>query len=97
MTGEPLAPGQSPVPVIIIQQGHEGMAAWSGEWWVTVSAFALTLVTLLTIVHTDIILHHLVKLVRAITPPYRRTPAPSPVTDDGATLPRAPLPDEPYV
>lgn len=94
MTGEPM-PGPTPIPVIIIQQGHEGMTAWSGEWWVTVSAFALTLVTLMTIVHTDIILHHLVRLVKAIAPPYRRTPAPVPVDDSSALLPKAPLPDEP--
>jgi len=65
-------PGQSPIPVVIIEQDH-GMT--TGEWWVTVSAFALTGVTLLSllaIVHQD---HEMVILLRkilsALTPPYR--------------------------
>lgn len=77
MEGEPLmitsdpTPGQSPIPVVIIEHGHEGLVAWSAEWWVTVSGFAVAGVTLLTIIHMDVVLHHLVSLVKAMTPTRR--------------------------
>lgn len=74
-SGEPPVPaGQSPIPVVIIQQGHEGMS--TGEVWLTGSTVALTVVTLMTLfvmIHSD---HELSKLIRqlliAIVPPYRR-------------------------
>lgn len=72
-TGEPIAPGQSPIPVVIIQQGHgEGMT--TGEWWVTVSAFCLAAVTLATVVHLDVMLHHIRRMLAALIPVRRTLP-----------------------
>lgn len=87
VTGEPVAPGQSPIPVVIIQQGHEGMT--TGEWWVTVSAFVLAAVTLATIVHVDVVLHHVLNLVKALTPGRRTLPGKvrSHGTDNGQAEP----------
>lgn len=66
---EPIAPGQSPIPVVIIQQ-HEGMT--TGEWWVTVSAFALAGTTILTMIHVDVVMHHILRLVKTLVPTTRR-------------------------
>lgn len=68
---EPVTPGQSPIPVVIIQQEEHGMT--TGEWWVTVSAFVLAGTTLATVVHVDVVLHHVLNLIKALSPSTRRT------------------------
>ncbi len=93
ITFEP-APGQSPIPVVIVEQDH-GMT--TGEIWVTGSTIALTLVTMATLVamiHQD---HKLVQAViaalKALTPPYRAglRPGKEPAGTDVTNAPAAPV------
>lgn len=85
---EPVTPGQSPIPVIVMEAAHG--FPWMEFWLITVPTILLAIVTL----HADHEAFVTVRLVlNRVLPPYRKPQANEP--DDHVDTdipPQAPLP-----
>jgi hypothetical protein len=88
MSNDPVTPGQSPIPVIVLEAAHS--FPWMEFWLITVPTVLLALVTL----HADHELFVMLRLVLSrVLPPYRR---PEPTSQPDGLLPKAPVPGEDF-